>query len=395
MNFLAPGEGDMKAWGGRIGGLSLLGMVCGACTVEPPALPWTPPPAAIKLNAQSFLDAQPIYPLDSIAAQEEGRLVFIVLCDVDGTVSDAVIMESSGHERLDQSLLTAARAHRWGCAIRDANGDPPDGIRRAIWGSTKIAYRFQLQMSDGSRPTPNRSPPPEAAVQLETVTPPAYPAAARAAGEQGRVGLRFLCQPDGRLSDVTIDHSSSHADLDETALAAARGRKWRCQLPPGTREVTAGTYSYTFRLFPVPSPPAPEPPAPPSPDVTIWDHRPPMPLPSIDSTALPRPPVPYSAESVLLKEKGRVHFSAFCDAVGMFTSAFILSSSGYKRLDDALLAAVDSHRWRCADPRSTRAPISTRVQATYLFQLPLVKKGASPSHNQSPPVPAPPATPNS
>ncbi|TWB75008.1 TonB family protein [Nitrospirillum amazonense] len=369
----------MARWYAHIGRLLFLSMMYDAWTMEAHAIPAdSPSPAGspVKLDAKSFFDAQPIYPPDSIAAQEEGRLVFIVLCDVDGTVSDAVIMESSGHERLDQSLLTAARAHRWGCAIHDANGDPPDGIRRAIWGSTKIAYRFQLQMSDGSRPTPNRPPPPEAAVQLETVTPPVYPAAARAAGEQGRVDLRFLCQPDGRLSDITIDHSSSHADLDQATLAAAQSGKWRCQLPADSREATVGSYSHTFRLSPVPPQPIPPPPPPPSKPMPFWERQflPQLPV-EISSAALPRLPVPYPPESVRLKEEGRVRFTAFCNDAGMFTSAHIQSSSGYKRLDDALLAAVDSHRWRCANPKSAKPPLTSLVEAEYLFRLPARQKG--------------------
>ncbi|MBB6252433.1 TonB family protein [Nitrospirillum iridis] len=380
----------MASQGGQLIGLSLLSVGCGAWTMGAYALTSgtsvvigpkdSPLPLPnIWLDPMSFSRAQPMYSADSTAAQEEGRVVFIVLCDVDGMVSDAMITESSTHERLDQSLIAAARTHQWACTVRNDGGAPPDGIRRAVWANTRFAYRFQLRMYDGNPVKPPPQPPPEATVRPETVSPPVYPAAARAAGEQGRVDLRFLCQPDGRLSDITIDHSSSYADLDEAALSAARGRKWRCQLPVDAQGPMAGSYSHTFRIFPVSAPPAPEPPAAPSPPVTIWDHRPPMPLPSIDSAALPRLPVPYPPESVLLKEEGRVHFSAFCDAAGMFTSAFILSSSGYKRLDDALLAAVDSHRWRCADPRSTRAPISTRVQATYLFQLPLAKKGAPPA----------------
>jgi protein TonB len=49
-----------------------------------------------------------------------------------------------------------------------------------------------------------------------------YPLAARRRGIAGRVEVDVLLEPTGRVRDVTITGSSSHAMLDEAAVEAVR-----------------------------------------------------------------------------------------------------------------------------------------------------------------------------
>jgi len=49
-----------------------------------------------------------------------------------------------------------------------------------------------------------------------------YPLAARRRGLTGRVEVDVLLEPTGRVRDVTIAASSSHAMLDEAAIEAVR-----------------------------------------------------------------------------------------------------------------------------------------------------------------------------
>jgi protein TonB len=60
--------------------------------------------------------------------------------------------------------------------------------------------------------------------------PPAYPAAARRRGEQGRVLVRADVSADGAPLAVMVAQSSGHTVLDEAAVAAVR--HW--QFIPGT-----------------------------------------------------------------------------------------------------------------------------------------------------------------
>ncbi|MGH8742241.1 MAG: energy transducer TonB, partial [Burkholderiales bacterium] len=55
--------------------------------------------------------------------------------------------------------------------------------------------------------------------------PPAYPAASRRLGEEGRVVLRVLVNAAGGTDEVQIRTSSGHARLDDAARETVR--RWR------------------------------------------------------------------------------------------------------------------------------------------------------------------------
>jgi protein TonB len=54
---------------------------------------------------------------------------------------------------------------------------------------------------------------------------PRYPAGARRHGIQGTTVLRVFVASDGRVTDVGIEKTAGHADLDEAAADAVR--RWR------------------------------------------------------------------------------------------------------------------------------------------------------------------------
>ena len=66
--------------------------------------------------------------------------------------------------------------------------------------------------------------------QFDSCSRPVYPEAARAAGIEGTVSLRFLVSTDGRVLDARVDRSSGNASLDE----AARSALVKCNFTPGT-----------------------------------------------------------------------------------------------------------------------------------------------------------------
>lgn len=70
-----------------------------------------------------------------------------------------------------------------------------------------------------------------------------YPNAARQRGEEGEVMVRFTVEDNGRVSAVSIDKSSGHADLDAAALHMLQG----ANLPaPGA--IATRTVRIRFRL---------------------------------------------------------------------------------------------------------------------------------------------------
>ena len=75
-------------------------------------------------------------------------------------------------------------------------------------------------------PPPPKTIPPSAVQYLE---PPLleYPRASRRAGESGRVLVRVYIDEAGLPRSVTLSQSSGYARLDEAALAAVRGARFR------------------------------------------------------------------------------------------------------------------------------------------------------------------------
>ena len=67
------------------------------------------------------------------------------------------------------------------------------------------------------------------ASQVAYLTPPSplYPARSRRAGETGTVTVKVLIDPTGRPAQVSVQGSSGHAALDESAVSAVRAARFR------------------------------------------------------------------------------------------------------------------------------------------------------------------------
>lgn len=99
------------------------------------------------------------------------------------------------------------------------------------------------------------------------------------------------------------------------------------------------------------------------------------PMCSVAQEALPKPvrvapvlgsvvPAKYPLESKAAKEEGTVKLRVIVDAAGWTTSARVLESSGYPRLDDAALEAVRHWRYRPAtvDGVPTATPLNVPIR---------------------------------
>ncbi|MBS0540439.1 MAG: energy transducer TonB [Proteobacteria bacterium] len=87
-------------------------------------------------------------------------------------------------------------------------------------------------------PAPQTGPKTVTAAQVGYLTRPApiYPMRARRAGYQGTATVRVLVDASGRPSQVVLQKSSGHADLDESALSALRAARFRPFLDAGVAQ---------------------------------------------------------------------------------------------------------------------------------------------------------------
>ena len=75
-----------------------------------------------------------------------------------------------------------------------------------------------------------------------TIDTPPYPPISRENGEEGRVVLKIMVSPDGRVTDVRVARSSGFARLDRAARNAGKNGRYQ---PSGWTEYTA---SVNFKL---------------------------------------------------------------------------------------------------------------------------------------------------
>lgn len=78
-------------------------------------------------------------------------------------------------------------------------------------------------------PAPVAQPRMLAATEVGYLEPPrvSYPPVSRRLGEEGRVLLRVLVDPQGNPAQVVLSQTSGHARLDEAATSAARRARFR------------------------------------------------------------------------------------------------------------------------------------------------------------------------
>lgn len=128
-------------------GLALLGLAAASVAVAQTQTPQTKPPQAS--SAYPSADKNPVtlrpitqtrqlppYPKESVTLQEEGRVLVEVTIGTDGTVSQAVVVGPSGHQRLDAAAANFVKGYwRWHPATRA--GKP-------VTANTRVAIDFKL-----------------------------------------------------------------------------------------------------------------------------------------------------------------------------------------------------------------------------------------------------------
>lgn len=87
-------------------------------------------------EASAVGNAKPVYPKISRALGEQGRVLLDVYVEMDGTVGEIRLHQSSGFDRLDQSALRAVRQWRFKPARQG-------GKQVAMWYVQPITFNLQ------------------------------------------------------------------------------------------------------------------------------------------------------------------------------------------------------------------------------------------------------------
>ena len=123
---------------------------------------------------------------------------------------------------------------------------PRESLPFAVAASEPASAPAELPAAIGRPATPAstpvppprvaKAPPEEGSMRLATPSGgyqvrPAYPSTARRLGVEGTTVLRVHVAADGRVTDVQVDQSAGHPDLDRAAAEAVR--RWKFE--PGRR----------------------------------------------------------------------------------------------------------------------------------------------------------------
>jgi TonB family protein len=152
----------------------------------------------------------PRYPAEALRQREQGEVVTKVHVGTDGEVLEAGLLSSSGSQLLDEAALAA---------VAEAHFHPARRSGRAVASWVAVPYRFSLEEDTERAPEPAV---PDIAASYKRLSPPHYPASAKAAGQEGTALLQVALDSAGAVQTVEVEASSGAAALDRAAADAVR-----------------------------------------------------------------------------------------------------------------------------------------------------------------------------
>lgn len=161
------------------------------------------------------------YPTESLANAEEGTAIVELAIAVDGSVTEATLLQSAGHPRLDDASVIVAR--------RMKLSTPPmrNGVPTAARVPAAIVWKLPLlpatkympaDLIGGTTIQPGDIVRPPRPLPGNRGTQADYPRLSLQNDEAGRVTLFGLIGPDGAIADARIAGSSGFKRLDDAAL---------------------------------------------------------------------------------------------------------------------------------------------------------------------------------
>lgn len=165
------------------------------------------PPAARYTTAP-----RPIYPALSKRLGEQGTVTLKVRADAQGAVSDAVVLQGSGHARLDNAAIDAVREAR----VVPRKGTDGRGV--GAWYKASI----QFTLNDADRPPGTATPPAPRRSYGDRVTAAVRPNIVFSNNVPGNPAVEYTLalRPDGRIMDARLSKASGVPEWDAAALRA-------------------------------------------------------------------------------------------------------------------------------------------------------------------------------
>jgi len=137
-------------------------------------------------------DADAYYPSFSKRQGEQGSAVVRLIIDDSGSVTDALLLQSSGFPRLDRGAVEIGRRYRFKPYMVDGN---PEKI------STNLLIKFNLKLPEGFKGAQFVE-----YANLKVLSTPVdelyYPLMSKELGEEGVINLRLLIDPDGNVTEA-------------------------------------------------------------------------------------------------------------------------------------------------------------------------------------------------
>jgi TonB family protein len=165
------------------------------------------PPAARYTTAP-----RPLYPALSKRLGEQGTVTLKVRADAQGAVSDAVVLQGSGHARLDNAAIDAVREAR----VVPRKGTDGRGV--GAWYKASI----QFTLNDADRPPGTATPPAPRHSYGDRVTAAVRPNIVFSNNVPGNPAVEYTLalRPDGRIMDARLSKASGVPEWDAAALRA-------------------------------------------------------------------------------------------------------------------------------------------------------------------------------
>jgi TonB family protein len=205
-----------------LAGLSTAAVAQSTAVHVPPAMPIDGETFAVPKQLE-IRDSD--YPLQSLLANEEGRVALNLLVGADGRVAFAQVLMGSGSQRLDQAAAQLART-RWEFQPHMKGGQPAVGSARVeVTWKAPLTPAYEHQMDPSLLPQDGDiSFEPAIATTSHALRAEDYPVYAIRTGLQGRVSLRFVISESGSVTDVGIVQTSGASILDEAAAKVVKER---------------------------------------------------------------------------------------------------------------------------------------------------------------------------
>ncbi len=261
------------------------------------------------------------YPLEALAANQEGTAVIELTIGPDGAVTHVEMREPTGYPLLDDAALITVRAARL--------SDPPttlEGVPTTARVLADVTWTLPLESAEmymlpdlpgGTDIYPG-----------DTVVEPShgdhgnsigindYPYGALRRGETGKTVLRILVGRDGLVSDVRIEGSSGYPNIDEASANAVRRFRYDAGTVNGQPSSMWVSQVISFQIF----------------DAPILGCQG---VPSISQQHRRQP-------TAALEESAKYERYTKVNQEGVIEESLLLTDQGWMRLNDELLAEMNA-----------------------------------------------------